>query len=65
MKRRATDVRCVLFAQGKPVEVQVVHGHDIVVTEVFQEEWMAVRWADAYRGRLQAQGWNDVAEESV
>jgi hypothetical protein len=45
-----------------PVEVQVVHGLDIVLTEVFQEEWMALNWARAYKERLRAQGWNDVPE---
>ena len=49
MKRRTTDVRCVLLAAGMPVEVQVVHGGDVVVTEMFQEEWMAMNWARAYR----------------
>jgi hypothetical protein len=33
----------------------------VVVTEVFQEEWMALNWARAYRERLRAQGWSDVA----
>ena len=63
MKRRTTDVRCVLFASGMPVEVQVVHGRDVVVTEMFQEEWMAMSWARAYRDRLRVQGWNDVPDE--
>jgi hypothetical protein len=42
--------------------VRVVHGHDVVVTELFQEEWMALNWARAYRERLHAQGWQDVPE---
>jgi hypothetical protein len=63
MKRRTTDVRCVLLSTGMPVEVQVVHGRDIVVTEMFQEEWMAMNWARAYQERLRVQGWNDVPEE--
>lgn len=63
LKRRATDVRCVVLAQGMPVEVQVVHGRDdVVVTEIFQEEWMALKWARAYRERLRVQGWEDVPE---
>ena len=65
MKRRATDVRCVVFGHGMPVEVQVVHGRDIVLTEMFQEEWMALNWARAYKERLRAQGWNDVPEETA
>jgi len=62
LKRRSTDVRCVLMAQGTPVEVHVVHGTDVVVEEVFEEEWMALKWARAYRDRLRAQGWDDVRE---
>ena len=62
VKRRTTEVRCVVYAQGVPVEVQVVHGRDVVVTEIFQEEWMALKWARAYRERLRAQGWEDVPE---
>jgi len=65
MKRRSTDVRCIVLAQGMPVEVHVVHGPDVVLTEMFEEEWMALNWARAYRERLRAQGWNDVPEESA
>ena len=65
MKRRTTDVRCVLLAGGMPVEVQVVHGPELLVSEIFQEEWMALKWARAYRERLRAQGWNDVPGESA
>ena len=62
LKRRATDVRCVVVSRVMPVEVQVVHGLDVVLTEIFQEEWMALNWARAYRDRLRAQGWIDVPE---
>jgi hypothetical protein len=62
LKRRSTDVRCVLMSQGTPVEVQVFHGAEVLVSEVFQEEEMALNWARAYRERLHAQGWNDVPE---
>ncbi len=65
LKRRATDVRCVVLADGMPVEVRVVHDRDVVVTEIFQEEWMALNWARAYRERLRAQGWNDVPDGPV
>ena len=65
MKRRATDVRCVVFSEGMPVEIQVVHGRDVVVTEMFQEEWMALNWARAYKERLRAQGWHDVPEDAA
>ena len=62
LKRRATDVRCVVMSHGVPVELQVVHGLDVIVSEVFQEEWMALKWARANRERLRAQGWQDVPE---
>jgi len=60
LRRRKTDVRCVVLADVVPVEVHVVHGGDVVVTELFQEEWMALHWARAYGARLRAQGWGDV-----
>ena len=65
LKRRTTDVRCIVYAHGVPVEVHVVHGRDVVVTEMFQEEWMALNWARAYRERLRAQGWDDVPDADV
>jgi hypothetical protein len=45
-----------------PVEVHVVHGPELIVSEIFEEEWMALKWARAYRERLCAQGWHDVPE---
>ena len=65
MKRRTTDVRCVVFSHGMPVEVRVVHGEDVVLTEMFQEEWMAMNWARAYKDRLRVQGWHDVPDAAA
>jgi len=62
LRRRATDVRCLVFGQGTPVEARVMHDRDVVLTEVFQEEWMALDWARIYGDRLRAQGWLDVPE---
>ena len=62
LKRRSTDVRCVVMAKGVPVEVQVIHGPEVIVSEIFQEEWMALKWARAYGDRLRAQGWGDVPD---
>ncbi|MDQ3347840.1 MAG: hypothetical protein M3545_07725 [Acidobacteriota bacterium] len=59
LRRRATAVKCIMFARGLPVEVQVVQDRDVVLTELFQEEWLAVSWARAYEGRLKEQGWHE------
>jgi hypothetical protein len=59
LRRRTTDVRCILYSTGLPVEVRVVQDRDVVLTEIFQEESMAVKWARAYQERLKAQGWQD------
>jgi hypothetical protein len=58
-----SDVRCVLYA-GLPVEVQVLQDRDVVLTELFQEEWLAVNWARAYEERLKQQGWHESPELS-
>jgi hypothetical protein len=63
LRRRAADVRCLVFTEDMPVEVRVVHDREVVVTEIFQEEWMALDWARIYGERLRAQGWQDVPEE--
>lgn len=57
LRRRASDVRCVIYPSGMPVEVQVVQDRDIVLTELFQEEWLALNWSQAYLDRLKQQGW--------
>ena len=44
---------------GMPVEIQVVQDRDIVLTELFQEEWLALNWSRAYCDRLKQQGWQD------
>jgi hypothetical protein len=62
LRRRAADVRCIVFTQEIPVEVRVIHDGDVVLTEIFQEEWMALDWARVYGERLRAQGWQDVPQ---
>ena len=59
LRRRSTDVRCILYPNGMPVEVQVLQDRDVVLTELFQEEWLALNWARAYGERLKLQGWHD------
>lgn len=60
LRRRTTDVRCILYSVGLPVEVRVIQDRDVVLTELFPEEWLAVNWARAYAGRLKEQGWHEV-----
>jgi hypothetical protein len=59
LRRRTTDVRCIMYPNGMPVEVQVLQDRDLVLTELFQEEWLALNWAQAYAARLKEQGWHD------
>jgi len=59
LRRRTTDVRCVMFPGTMPVEIQVLQDRDVVLTELFQEEWLAENWARAYAERLRQQGWRD------
>lgn len=65
LRRRAADATCLVFSQTVPVEARVLHDGDVVVTEVFPEEWMALDWARVYGDRLRAQGWHDVPEPSA
>jgi hypothetical protein len=64
LRRRTTDVRCIVHGHTVPIEVQVLHDRDIILTEIFQEEWMALDWARVYRDRLCAHGWYDTPVES-
>ena len=57
LRRRKSDVRCVIYPEALPVEVQVVQDRDVVLTERFQEELLAVTWARVYGDRLKQQGW--------
>ena len=59
LRRRKTDVRCVIFPLRVPVEVRVVQDTDLVLTETFQEEWLAVNWAKVYGDRLKEQGYQE------
>ncbi len=59
LRRRKSDVRCVIYPARVPVEVRVVQDTDLVLTEHFPEEWVALNWAKVYGERLKQQGWND------
>lgn len=57
LRRRSSDVRCVLDASTLPIEVRILQDRDVVLTEVFPEEDLAVKWARLYGERLKQQGW--------
>ena len=59
LRRRQSDVRCVLYPRGLPVEVQILQDRDVVLTELFAEEFLALRWAREYADRLRQRGWQD------
>jgi len=59
LRRRKSDVRCLIFPATMPVEVRILQDRDVVLTESFQEEWLALSWARVYGDHLKAQGWHD------
>jgi hypothetical protein len=59
LRRKHSDVRCVLYAASVPVEVHILQDRDVVLTERFAEEWLALNWAKAYGERLRQQGWRE------
>jgi hypothetical protein len=63
LRRRASDVRCVLYASAMPVEVRIVQDRDVVLKELFSAETFATAWAEEYRGRLQQHGWRPRPED--
>jgi hypothetical protein len=63
LRRRASDVRCVVFVDPSLVEVRVLQERDLVLKERFPTESAAVGWADEYRDRLKQQGWHDSPEQ--
>lgn len=63
LRRRATDVRCVLYPLILPIEVHVLQDRDLVIKEVFTAEPAALDWAAAYEERLRQHGWRDGPEQ--
>lgn len=63
LRRRSSNVSCVLYAGSLPVEVQVLQDRDVVLSEIFPEEVLAMRWATVYGERLRQQGWREAPEE--
>ena len=64
LRRRASDVGCVVYARASVAEVQVLQVRDPVLKETFPSEPAAMQWAEEYRARLRKQGWHDSPEES-
>jgi len=63
LRRKRSDVRCVLFAGTSPIEIHVLQDTDVVLRETFFEEPAALSWAWAYAARLRNQGWRDSPED--
>lgn len=59
LRRRLSDVRCVIYAGAVGAEVHVLQERDLVLKEQFATEAIAVLWASEYRARLEQQGWRD------
>ena len=57
LRRRSSDVRCVMSSARQPVEVRILQDRDVVLTEVFPAEELALKWARLYGDRLKGQGW--------
>lgn len=63
LRRRSSNVSCILYATSLPVEVRVLQDRDIVLSEIFPEEVLARQWAAIYGERLKQQGWRDAPSE--
>ena len=63
LRRRTSDVRCVLYGGVAPIEVRVLQDREMVIKEVFGEEWLALNWAREYGDRLKQHGWRDSPED--
>lgn len=65
LRRRSSDVRCVLYATALPIEVRILQDRDVVLAEVFPEESLARKWAKVYGERLKQQGWVETPQLPV
>ena len=48
-----------MYADSIPIEIQILQDRDIVLTELFPEERLALAWGGLYRERLEQQGWHE------
>ena len=63
LRRRKSDVRCVLYPASSPVEIVVLQDRDVVLRELFAEESGALVWAREYAIRLRQHGWSESPED--
>ena len=59
LRRSRSDIRCVVYPDGMPIEVQILQDRDVVLREQFPEEHLALKWAAAYGEQLKRRGWHD------
>jgi hypothetical protein len=59
LRRRSTDVRCLLLRRARPLRILVLQGQEPVLTERFHSEDAALQWARAYELRLRDLGYAD------
>ena len=64
LRRSRSDIRCVVFPDGMPIEVQILQDRDLVLREQFPEERLALGWAAAYAEQLKRRGWQDARNEA-
>ena len=57
LRRRLSDVRCVIYCTTVPVEVHIVQDRDVVLKETFATAQGALAWAREYGDQLQRHGW--------
>ena len=58
LRRRASDVRCVLYSSSVPVQVHIIQDRDVVLKESFATGAAAEWWAQEYGRRLLQHGWS-------
>jgi hypothetical protein len=59
LRRRKTNVRCVLYAAVAPLEVVALQERDVILRERFPALPNALEWAQEYASRLKQHGWTD------
>jgi hypothetical protein len=52
-----------MYGHILPVEVRVMHDRDVILTEMFPDQRLALEWARVYGDRLRARGWFDTPHE--